>query len=439
MLRHHCTALGLLAAVGVLAACNDTPDADLTAPQLQLSALTCKPATAQKLARSFFGNGSPGLAFAQQLTTNQATNVSIVFNIFSEIANKANLGGLTALQKFNGANLTVQSIACAAVVSSDASVTGLKDTVAFRQALEITGAYEVRGRDGNDNANVKSHNAALSQTGASGIRAPAGVYPDGGFKAWQGGPVLFYGSPRTSNFSNEAPPVTGRVAFDWFTVKPLTAVTEAELSGAVGICVDVPVGAETKLRVQREQTILPITTFEVCPAVTVGREPTERPRTALAWFGRTFLAPAELHATTLLATTSPGASAKKFSPYEVVNPASVQLAFVHQPADGNLNATIPSVDAGSPIAVSAKGQQGTAWEGVSIQIFGLNNNGLKVPFANDIAVTDGTGIATFDAIASPKTGGFDLLAVTVPPGDDPDVANFAPDTVAAAQRINIRP
>jgi hypothetical protein len=439
-------AVSVMAVVGILAACDNAPDAGPTGPQFQLSGLACKPATVQKLARSVFGNGSPGLAAAQLITTNQTANVTPAFTIFNEIGKKA-AGGLTGQSKWDAANLTVQTIACAAVASSDPSVNALEDTVQFGQALELKGAYAVRGTDGSDNALVKSHNADLTDptqvVGAAGIRPPAGVYPAGGFRAWQGGRVLFYGYPR-GGFSNEAAPAAGRTAFDWFTVKPLVAdvAATADLSGTFGICVNAAAGEDGKLRVQHEQTIIPISSFTVCPFATSLRfDPVRlgRPLTGLEWFARTFFAPTELHAATLLLTTSPGGTAKKFSPYEVVNPADVQLAFQNQPADGFVNQPIPSTVANAPITVTAKGDQDTPWEGVSIQIFGINNNGLKEPFTNDVAVTDATGTATFPLLASPKTGGFNLYAVTLPPLNDPDVANFAPDTAAAAQRINIRP
>ena len=322
-------------------------------------------------------------------------------------------------------------------MSSDPSVNALEDTVQFGAALELKGAYAVRGLIAGDVAPVKSHNADLSQTGASGIQPPSQ-----GFREWQGGQALFYGSPRVAGFSNEAPTSAGRVAFDWFTVKPLTAATNGNLSATVGICVNVATSGEAvKLRVQHDQTIIPIAPFQVCPTTGALRLDQGRtsPITGLEWLARTFFAPTELHAASLLLTTSPGGTAKKFSPYEVVNPDSVQLAFGNQPADGLVNQPIPSTAPGAPITVTAKGEQDTPWEGVSIQIFGINNNGLKVPFTNAIAVTDSTGTATFPSVASPKTGGFNLYAVTLPPQNDPDVANFAPDTTAAGERINIRP
>jgi hypothetical protein len=429
-------ALSVLAVVGILAACDNAPDAGPTAPQFQLSGLACKPATVQKLARSVFGNGTPGLAAAQLITTNQTANVAPAFTIFNEIGKKA-AGGLTGQSKWDAANLTVQTIACAAVVSSDASVNALEDTVQFGAALDLKGAYAVRGLSAGDVADVKSHNADLSQTGASGIRPPSQ-----GFREWQGGQTLFYGYPR-AGFSNEAPATpSGRVAFDWFTVKPLTAATNGDLSATVGICVNVTSsGDAVKLRVQHEQTIIPIASFQVCPTTGSLRLDQGRtgPLTGLEWLARTFFAPTELHAASLLLTTSPGGTAKKFSPYEVVNPDSVQLAFGNRPADGMVNQSIPSTVPPAPITVTAKGEQDTPWEGVSIQIFGINNNGLKVPFTNSIAVTDSTGTAAFPLIASPKTGGFNLYAVTLAPQNDPDVANFAADTTSAGQRINIRP
>jgi hypothetical protein len=439
--------LSALAVVGILAACDNAPDAGPTAPQFQLSGLACKPATVQKLARSVFGNGSAGLAAAQLITTNQTANVAPAFTIFNEIGKKA-AGGLTGQPKWDAANLTVQTIACAAVASSDPSVNALEDTVQFGQALELKGAYAVRGLNANDNADVKSHNAdlltALQVAGAAGIRAPSGAA--GGFRAWQGGRVLFYGYPRVSPpfISSEAPPTSGRTAFDWFTVKPLVpdVAATADLSGTFGICLNVPDGEAPKLRLQHEQTITPISTFEVCPNVIgfmLDSDRTGRPLTGLEWLAQTFFAPTELHAATLLLTTSPGGTAKKFSPYEVVNPASVQLAFGNQPADGFVNQPIPSTVPNAPITVTAKGAEDTPWEDVAIQIFGINNNGLKVAFTNSVAVTDATGTAAFPSIASPKTGGFNLYAVTLPPGNDPDVANFAADTTAAGQRINIRP
>jgi hypothetical protein len=432
-------ALGLVA-VGVLTiACSDNRDNTTTAPQSQLTGLQCKPSKVVQLTKDLFGPSSTQASLAQQLTNNQSTNVPILFQLFAEVAALANATPpLTAEQRTIAANLSVQGIACGDVIVSDAGYTGgTSDVATFETALGPTGAYEVRGLD-NTNADILSHNAGTNTTGASGIRGP--------FQAWFGGSVLFYMKPRTESISAEAQANPDAViAADWFTVKPTHPVaTPQDLSGIVAICVAQTLPNEVQFRVQQEGRILPVNfSFDVCSPSPEINQQQVKPRSflgSLAWIGRNFFAPKTLHATSLMLTTSPGGTAKKYSPHEVINPVSVNLTLISQARNGVVNQPVT----GNPppdVRILATGAQGTPWEGVRIKIVAVGNSSSLLqngePLCN-LADTGPDGVAHFPKLAFQKPGAFRFIGITVPPSADADVTSFTPDSTAASNQFNIR-
>jgi hypothetical protein len=408
----------LAIAVSALA-CSDRPEGQLTEPQLQVvGGPACKLANLKNAAKTFFGVQSLGYALAQQFTTQNANRASVLpifFDLAQEIATKAR-AGLSTQQIAAGAEVHRQAVACAPVVDPDYT----DDMANVKAALGLEGAYEVRGRDGLDNAVVLSHNTGAN--GSSGIKPPSS-----GFAAWTGGAVIFYGFTRTTSLEGEAQAADQPAAFEWFTVSPAGAAYNPNLRGLVGICVDFSPGISTaQLRIQHEDAddavILPVTTFDVCSSAAAIQSQRFSPLGgALAWL-RQSIVPAPLQAATL-ATTSPSGSIKRFSPVEAVNPGGAVLHFDPQPTNGAVSAPLG-------VKVLATGTGLVPWEGLLIKLSAVNNNGNFVAVSPDTATTDSQGVADFTTSKVNKPGGYFLLAVTQP-GPDQDAAGFAQDSVTS--------
>jgi hypothetical protein len=420
----------LAIAVAALA-CSERPEGHFTEPQAHPQAQitggpACKLSSLKSAAKTFFGLRSTGYALAQQFTTqnaNQASVLPIFFSLAEEIATKAR-ADLTSVQIAAGAEVHRQAVACAPVVDPDYT----DDVANVKLALGAGGAYEVRGQDGQDNAVVLSHNTGAN--GSSGIKPPSN-----GFAAWTGGAVIFYGFTSTTSLGGEAQADPDQAAvFQWFTVRPAGVEYHPDLRGLVGICVDFSPGINTaQLRIQHEDAddavVLPVTTFNVCTtAAAIQSRPFSPLGSALAWL-RQSIVPAPLQAATL-ATTSPSGSIKKFSPVEAVNPGGAVLDFDPQPTDGAVSEPLG-------VKVVATGTGLVPWEGLNIKLFAVNNNGNFVAVAPNEAITDAEGVADFSASLINKTGGYRLLAVTQP-GPDQDAAGFAQDSVTS-NRFNRSP
>jgi hypothetical protein len=418
--------LTLLASGVVVAACGDR-DSTPTSPQFQVgTGPTCSPTLVKRYARDVAGSTSPLYNIAQQFTTqnaNKAGGTTLFFQLAAEAARLANPDGLIDPQQTALGNLLVQGIACADVTVSDPSYTGFRpeDVTNFANAAGHAGGLEVRGRSSTENDAIYTHNP--NETGSSGVQAPSE-----GFDDWYGGAVLFYGFP-INGFSHEtSASSTGRVAFEWFTVRPRSSALSSTLRGQVAICVlsliDPGSVTSKEARIQHVSTVLPVGNFTIpCTAVSSMLE--QKPITsldgALAWLRRQLL-PEPLQATSMLVGTTPSGSAKSLSPIEAINPNAVTLTYDPGPVDGQFNKPLG-------VKVHATAGGGTDWEGLLIKIQAQDNNGNFVAVNPDTITTNALGIADFTSSIINKAGVYQLLAFTVSTDPDLSTGGFDSDSV----------
>jgi len=406
-----------------VAACGDSRDSSPTSPELQVgSGPACSPSSVKQYARNLTGTGSQLYQYAQQFTSqnaNSAFATNLFFDLAAEAATLAKPGKLTDTQKNQLANLLIQGIACADVVTSDDHYSGLQYVRSFELAAGSTGMLEVRGRPSTPDDNIYSHD--VGSFGAAGVKAP----PEG-FAAWYGGRALFYGFP-IPHFSAEESPGSIIVAYEVFTVRPRSNVLSPTLRGQVGLCGAAVVDYPAEIRIQKGSTILPVgPDFSElpCPAslstkAGYGEDRSGSPiGSVVAWFRRNLL-PEPLHATSFLLGLKPSGSAKTLSPIEIINPNGVKLTYDPGPKDGQVNKPIG-------VKVHATGTGLTPWEGLLIQIKAQDNNGKFVAVTPDQATTDALGIADFSNSKINKAGVYQLLAYTVPTDD---LAGFTPDSL----------
>jgi hypothetical protein len=152
----------------------------------------------------------------------------------------------------------------------------------------------------------------------------------------------------------------------------------------------------------------------------------------------TWLAPQPLHAV-LLGTKTPSGGAGNFSNFYVVNPNSVNVSFAIKPADGTLSGGIPGVGNNKDVTVLVQGAGQTPWEGVSVKIFGTDNNGSFAEFTGNTGTTGADGKVSFPDLATNHTEAYRMYAATFAPEEDADIEAFTADTTAAAVKINVRP
>lgn len=398
-------------AVLLLGACDSgTPTGPQAGPAFASGASSCKPNDFVKAAASVAGRPSTLVDLASLVTNQNAGTpaaTSAVMNVFAELARLADLGHgagtWTEQNSSDGANLTVQGLACGTF-----SLTGASTADAFTAALDASGLYEVRG------GSSDAADPAVAHDGNGGVAAPAS-----GFGAWLSGRGLFYGYP-ISTFGVEA---FGGYAMDISLARPVIppATEPAALlgEGVVALCpVNNPQNYTIdQLRVTKVSHILPVASgFLDCSTVSASAARTTASGLSLAL---------------ALQSGGVGGTVRNFSPHEVVFPGSVNLSFVAQPANGVSGDRLTGSD-GNAIAVKATAANGTPWEGVQIQLAALKNQGSFVAVCNDIADTDENGVATFPAASVNKAGGYTLVAHTVPPVTDPDVNAFAPDSVSSS-------
>lgn len=404
----------LFGVVLVTSACSDSASNAPTSPsgpQYQIgTGPACSPNDLTKAAAALAGRRSTLVDLAGLISSKNANSpaaTATAFNMFAEVARLADAGHAagtwTAQNSADGASVTVLAIACA-----DVALSGQNTLAVFTAALDAAGLYEVRG-GGSD-----ATGPAIAHDGMAGVQAPGT-----GFGVWMSGRGLFYGYP-IATFSTE---VFGGYAMDVSVVRPIPrpATTPAALvgDGVIALCANVNPQPFTddQLRIQKTSRILPIASgaFVPCsaPAAVSASSARLGPNFALA-----------------AAATGIGGTIRNFSPHEIVFPGTVNLTFVSQPLDGTANVPLASSPAGG-IVVSVKAQNGTPWEGVRVQLDGVNNNGNFVAACNNIADTDEQGLAHFPDFSLNKAGGFRLLAHTVPPATDPDVTTFTPDSTTS--------
>lgn len=84
-----------------------------------------------------------------------------------------------------------------------------------------------------------------------------------------------------------------------------------------------------------------------------------------------------LYAAAAQRTGSPTGNAGSFSPFQVVNPTSVEMTYASEPTDGRKN--VPLGCTTEPfVTVRVAGEGGTGWQGVQVRIDGFNNNGSRL-------------------------------------------------------------
>ena len=421
----------LLATIAVAIAivgCTEDGEQSPTGPELTRRPPTnqsdglCSYSDLKKYARDLFGTGSTGLALANQMSgftagSSQATAVG--FDIFAAIATKRNDPSVfTASNISDAANLTVEVIECSTV-----SASGATTVAAFTTALGSTGGYEVRGHATKDANGV----AVATADGLSGVNAPSGQ----NFTNLVAVRTLFYGSP-AETFSNET---TGGRAYDWSIIQPGAPLTGLKNPALVAICIEFEDTTDElgDFRVEHEgsslQTILPLsTTFLSCPATLPTVAALSVKDRLIAMF-----APTPLYALGKV-TGSPTGNAGSFSRFEAVDPNAVLASYASAPKDGKKNQVIPGTD--GSVAVQVTGAGLTAWQGVTVTVNGINNNGDKVVFTGNVAVTNEAGIATFPNLKTNKTGSYKLIAETRE--TNPGSVNFTQASILSG-KFNVRP
>ncbi len=429
----------IVAVIGLaVLGCDEARDTAPTGPELQLTGAACKYSDVKKYARNLFGSSSPGydkaLAMSVQ-TPNSAAATNLGFDILAVIATRRNAppAGFTGTEIANAANLALQVVRC-----SNVNVTGANSVAAYSDALDNDGAWEVRGGSSSDVQPVADPSTpVLALDKQAGVQAPGND-----FSAWLGGRVLFYGYP-APQFAGErtgaAAGLSGRLTFDWSLVAATAVSLPRPTKGKFSLCVTVENDDDAdRIRVQKTTQILEIATPVdglVCASSFAAATP-QSLRDRLIAIGEDLFTPAPLHAAALLRLTKPTGTAGSFSPFQVGNPVAVDLTFLNQPQDTKVNEPITD-PSGANIQVFAEGAAGTPWEGVTIQMVSVNNNGQPTQTLNNVAVTNAQGIAEFPGLHITKTGGAKLVAATLPPSD-PDVQGFV-EASEESGKFNIRP
>jgi hypothetical protein len=445
-----------IAAALVVVGCAEDREQSPTSPGAPeyLIGATCNYTNVKKFAKDLFGTG-PGFTLAGQMAkfaanSQQATNLG--FDIFREIANKRDGATTAAWNPFvpTAAKLTEQVIFCANVTLTAGNTEPAQQRLAnLEKALtKPTGGYAVRAgkagasADGADDLDQ----AVLTSDLQSGVDRISSTWT-----GWFGSRTLLYGYP-TDEFAGESrSAVYGNAAYDWSLVRAGSGLTTYPGKGKVTVCltVDADLVPITKFRLQKVATILevvtPVTGIDCIISTAATPNSAALPlRSRLAEFAAGLLLPNQLYAAFLLKTTTkPTGSAGSFSSFQGGDPAAVQIAWLHEPADGTLSNGIPSEDAGEPVTVSVKGGAGTPWQGVKLRIYGEDNNGAKVDFDGACVETNALGEAEFPNLDAPKSGGFNLFVETHPQvascSVDPDVDNFTKATLPLDHRIIVRP
>lgn len=428
-MTRHLSLAGALLAVTFTVACTDDRAAEPTSPSLMAGA-TCKYSDVKKFARNLFGPNTDGYSLAQDMSgfakdSPQAT--AKAFEIFAAIAAKRTATADFSPFVSDAANLTIETINCANVAS-----TGEISLAAFTAALGPTGGYGVPG---------PGAGSILAKDGQASVNSPSA-----GFGSWLGGnPGLFYGRIPSSAAAPGESQVgfTGRTVYDWSLLRPVGAGA-LNGKGSVSLCVAYedtdPSVNPAQFRVQKAANILEIQTKALaCDPLLLS----SASATPTGFFARvlrqagTWLAPEPLHATLAKSGTSPTGGAGNFSLFYAVNPNSVNLSFTVPPVDGTMS-DIPGANGGD-VTVLVQGAGGTPWEGVSVKVFGINNNGAMGQFVNNVVPTNAQGLAVFPDLGVTQPGGYTMYASTVADATDPDVTAFAADTTDVGVSIIVRP
>lgn len=290
--------------------------------------------------------------------------------------------GTAAGTPADGSNFTNSVLACMDV--------GHEAVVDFASALALSGAFGVRGGDGDP-----AYAPVLSRSS----NPLWGAEPADDMATWAAalGPRrLIHASLLSSPGFTDEVPVSS--AYDWGTV-PTAAFAPLAGDLAIGACLQDP---DPRLRVQRAATILPFDALSFCVDAALSGS-------AGAGFLERFtgtvaavLGPRPLRASSSL-VGGIGGRAGSFSPFVVVNAGAVNLAFTVQPIDA-------LVDEPIHVQVTARGNGGTPLPEVTIRLDIAENNASFGELSGTTSVTTGSdGVADFE-VSLNKPGGFRLTA-----------------------------
>ena len=425
----------LAAAVAFVAACSDSSSPsslNTEGPAYQIgTGPSCSQNSLRSAASAVFGNGSDQVKVARTVSDNANTSVAneAGFDLLAQLAALHEGESWTAAMAPAGAELAVQLIACMNVENSgDISAT------AFAAALGDAGGFQVRGGPADPTGDV------ISADGGSGVHAPL---PWG---EWMGGRALLYGYP-ISSFATE---ISGGTAFDWSTVRAIAdgATGPDPFNGpaTVALCADnAPEGlTAAQLRVQHLAkidggSILPVANadFLNCTPAALGTADATNVGERLLHALLELVTPQPLFASTMGFAGGIGGLKGSFSPFEVVYGANIVLTFQDQPANSTVNTPLTGKNGGGELSVKVTGAQGTPWEDILVRITAVTNNGAGVLTCGNEAVTDEQGVAHFPNLTVSKAGGYFLVATTVEPEADEDVAAYSTATVNS-DRFNLK-
>jgi hypothetical protein len=440
----------------VVAGCAEDREQSPTSPigpDLLVGA-TCKYNDVKSYARDLFGASSVGYTLASQMAkfpANSAKATNLGFDIFREIEKERDATADAAWNALvpTAAKLTEQVIFCADVFLTAGNNEPASERLANLEKglTKPTGGYAVRA-GATASGDPDPEKAVLTSDLQSGVDKTSSTWA-----GWFGSRTLLYGYP-TEEFTGELRnAIYGNAAYNWSLVRYGGSTTTYPGKGRVTVCitVDTDLQPASKFRLQKVATILETVTAVDgvdCIESTAGTPGTGVAvlplQTRLAQFAAGLLLPERLHAAFLTKTTTkPTGSPSSFSVFQAGNPDVTQLAWLYPPADGTLRKGIPSTVAGKPVTVTVAGGQNTKWQGVKLRIYGIDNNGAKVPFGGSCVETNSAGEAAFPNLSAPKNGGFNLFVETHPEVAgctiDPDVENFTQTTLPAPDRIIVRP
>ena len=418
-------AFGVALALGACAGEGGQMATSPEAPSFQVGVgPACNLTELRKATSALFGNKHAANDIAKQFTNknqNTTTVTPFAYNLFNHIAGKRASNWVDG-DPAKGAELTLQIIACAPVVYTDAALQGdlAEARSAFERALDFSGVgtYAVRG-------NGPGEAPIVSKNGQKGLSAP------GDFETWFGGAgkrslIIGY-SITPTDFSDED---EAGVYYDWSMVRPAGSNTLsglATISYCVGDSFD-PVLNE--LRIQhlpsaQDGTVLPKGNPVAGVVCNTGDEVGMEPSGMGSFAARLFrglvdaIRPAPLHATAFAKGPVSG-TLGDFSPTGVVDPDVTLVTFATLPTGGTTNTPLP-------LAVRVTAEGGTPWAGVTVSISASANNGATLAPCGIEAVTDDDGLATFTNFTINSPGVVQLTASTIetPEGiaDDYDVVS----------------